>query len=96
MENAVYNHLLYNDYDVKIGQMGTQEIDFVGRRNGEILYVQVSYLLSDTATVEREYGNLEKIRDNYPKLVVSMDDFSGNSRKGIMHRSLSEFLSNSI
>jgi len=96
MENAVYNHLLYNDYDIKIGQIGTREIDFVGTRHGEMIYVQVCYLLSDEATIEREFGNLEQINDNYPKIVVSMDDFAGNSRNGIHHRNLLDFLSRDI
>ena len=93
MENAVYHHLKYNDYDVKIGTVGSNEIDFVARRKGELLYVQVSYLLHDETTIAREFGNLEKIKDNYPKMVVSMDDFRGDSYKGIQHIRLKDFLS---
>ena len=93
MENAVYHHLKYNDYDVKIGTVGSNEIDFVARRKGELLYVQVSYLLHDETTIAREFGNLEKIKDNYPKMVVSMDDFTGDSYKGIQHIRLKDFLS---
>lgn len=93
MENVVYHHLKYNDYDVKIGTVGSNEIDFVARRKGELLYVQVSYLLHDETTIAREFGNLEKIKDNYPKMVVSMDDFRGDSYKGIQHIRLKDFLS---
>ena len=92
MENIVYKHLLYNDYEVKVGQIGNREIDFVCKKNGEYLYVQVCYLLHDRQTIEREFGNLEKIKNNYPKIVVSMDDFSGNTRNGIKHIQLHEFL----
>ncbi len=92
IENAVYHHLKYNDFEVKIGQMGSNEIDFMARRKGELLYVQVSYLLHDEATIAREFGNLEKIKDNYPKMVVSMDDFSGDTYKGIQHINLKDFL----
>lgn len=92
MENAVYHHLKYNNYDVKIGQLGVNEIDFVAVRKGERLYVQVCYLLHDKDTVVREFGNLEKIKDNYPKIVVSMDDFSGDTYKGIQHIHLKDFL----
>jgi predicted AAA+ superfamily ATPase len=92
MENAVYKHLLYEGFEVKIGQLGQAEVDFVGKRNGEYLYVQVCYLLQDEATVQREFGNLEKISDNYPKMVVSMDEFSGNTHNGIRHVHLREFL----
>lgn len=93
MENVVYNHLLFNGYDLKIGQSGTNEIDFVCRKQGETLYVQVCYLLHDESTIEREFGNLEKINDNYPKMVVSMDEFAGNTIRGITHINLREFLS---
>jgi predicted AAA+ superfamily ATPase len=96
MENAVYNHLLFYDYEVKVGQVGQYEIDFVGKRRGEILYIQVCYLLHEQATIDREFGNLEKINDNYPKMVVSMDEFTGNTRKGIQHINLRDFLSSEI
>ena len=96
IENAVYNHLLYNDYEVKIGQVAQREIDFVGTRRGETLYVQVCYLLNEPSTIDREFGNLEKIKDNYQKIVVSMDEFSGNTRNGIRHISLKNFLSMNI
>ncbi|MFZ4413323.1 MAG: ATP-binding protein [Bacteroidales bacterium] len=93
MENVVCNHLMYNDYEIKIGQIGQNEIDFVANRKGEILYVQVCYLLHEQSTIDREFGNLEKIKDNYPKMVVSMDEFIGNTRKGIQHIYLRDFLS---
>jgi len=96
IENAVYNHLLYNDYEVKTGQVAQREIDFVGTRRGETLYVQVCYLLNEPSTIECEFGNLEKIKDNYQKIVVSMDEFSGNTRNGIRHISLKNFLSMTI
>jgi len=93
IENAVCNHLLYNDYELKIGQVGQNEIDFVGNRKGEIIYVQVCYLLYEQSTIDREFGNLEKIKDNYRKIVVSMDEFAGNTRNGIQHIYLRDFLS---
>lgn len=93
LENVVYNHLLINGYEVKVGQMGTMEIDFVCEREGEKLYVQVCYLLQDEKTIEREFGNLLKIQDNYPKIVVSADNFSGNTYEGIQHIPIRKFLS---
>lgn len=68
LENAVCNHLLYCGYDVKVGAFSTEEIDFVCTRSGETLYVQVTQELSRQETIEREFGNLMKIKDNYPKL----------------------------
>ena len=96
IENVVYKHLLYNDYDVKVGQAGNLEVDFVGSRKGEKIYIQACYLLQEEATINREFGNLEKINDNYPKFVVSMDDFAGNTRNGIKHIYLRDFLTNPI
>lgn len=93
MENVVYNHLKYCGFDVKVGYVGQNEIDFVTRKNGETTYIQVCYLLVEQITIDREFGNLAKIKDNYPKLVVSMDDFSGNTFQGIQHINLREFLS---
>jgi predicted AAA+ superfamily ATPase len=92
MENAVHNHLLYEGYTVRVGCLERNEVDFVATRKGEKLYVQVCYLLQGEGTIEREFGNLEKIKDNYPKLVISMDEFSGNTRNGIRHLFLRDFL----
>ena len=96
MENIVYKQLVNKDYDIKIGQLGRNEIDFICKKNGEYLYIQVCYLLHNQNTIEREFGNLEKINDNYPKIVISMDDFHGNSRNGIKHIQLKEFLTSGI
>ena len=83
-ENIVYLELLYRGYDVKVGKTDDYEIDFVAYKDSDTLYVQVCYLLASTETVEREFGNLERIKDNYPKYVISGDlpDFS---RNGIKH-----------
>lgn len=96
MENAVYHHLKYNDFDVKIGQLGSKEVDFIAQRKGQILYIQVCYLLHDSSTFEREFGNLEKIKDNFPKMVISMDELTGSTHKGIQHIHLRDFLSKEI
>lgn len=92
LENAVYNHLIINEYDVKVGQVGNLEIDFACERRGEKLYVQVCYLLQEEKTIAREFGNLLKIKDNYPKIVISADNFSGNTYEGIQHISVRKFL----
>lgn len=96
MENAVYHHLKYNNFEVNVGQFEKHEIDFVAKRDGEIIYVQVCYLLFEESTIEREFGNLEKVKDNYPKMVVSMDEFFGNTRNGILHTNFREFLSKDL
>ncbi len=93
IENAVYNHLVFNGYKVFVGKLNDLEIDFVAEKNGERSYFQVAYLLKNEETVEREFGNLLKIKDNFPKYVVSYDTFSvPNTYKGIRHYILSKFL----
>ena len=92
LENLVYNHLLYKGYDIKVGYYGDKEIDFVGEKNGEKLYIQVALKIDSDKTAEREFGNLLKIQDNYPKIVVTEDTFSGNSYKGIRHCPIRQFL----
>lgn len=92
-ENIVYLELLCRGYDVKVGKTDDYEIDFVAYKGSDILYVQVCYLLASHETVEREFGNLERIKDNYPKYVISGDlpDFS---RNGIKHYNIIKFLLN--
>lgn len=92
-ENIVYLELLYRGYDVKVGKTDDYEIDFVAYKGSDTLYVQVCYLLASTEAVEREFGNLERIKDNYPKYVISGDlpDFS---RNGIKHYNIIKFLLN--
>lgn len=93
MENIVFMHLLICGYQIRIGVLGENEIDFVCQKQNETIYVQVAYLITNENTIQREYGNLLKINDNYPKYVVSMDEFQGNTFKGIRHLHLMEFLS---
>ncbi len=92
LENVVYNHLVIAGYKVFVGKQNGYEVDFVAEKRGERLYVQVCYLLSDKDVVEREFGNLKKIKDNYPKVVLSLDDFYPGNIEGIRHENLMEFL----
>lgn len=92
LENVVYLELLRRGYQVKVGVLDQAEIDFVAERHGERLYIQVAYLLAGPETIEREFGNLERIPDNYPKLVLSMDELGPNQRNGIQRRNLLDFL----
>lgn len=91
LENVVYLELLRRGYTVTIGRAGQAEVDFVARIGEDKLYVQVSYLLAGDETIEREFGVLEKIPDNYPKYVVTMDEIT-RSRNGIRHFHIRDFL----
>lgn len=85
LENVVYLHFRRHGYEVYVGTLGNEEIDFIVEKNGEKKYIQVAYLLSDEHVIKREFGNLEKISDNFEKIVVSMDDVSFGNRNGIKH-----------
>jgi len=92
IENLVFLHLRNAGYNVTIGYSKGKEIDFIADKNNEKIYIQVCYLLKDKKTIEREFGNLLLIKDNYPKYVVSFDSFSApNTYKGIRHFTLLDF-----
>lgn len=92
IENIVYNHLLFKGYAVFVGILKTNEIDFIAQKNGEKLYFQVALTINDSKTMEREFGNLKSIEDNYQKTVITLDSFSGQTHEGIKNISLEEFL----
>ena len=91
LENIVYMELLRRGYSVTIGRVGDKEIDFVCTRQADKIYIQVTYLLASDETISREFGVYDNIRDNYPKYVVSLDEFD-MSRNGIKHRNIRDFL----
>ncbi|WP_314319777.1 ATP-binding protein [Fusobacterium pseudoperiodonticum] len=90
-ENIIYLELLRKGYNVRVGKVDNLEVDFVCTKGNEKIYVQVAYLLASSETIEREFTSLEKIGDNYPKYVISMDEFD-MSRNGIKHINIIEFL----
>ena len=97
VENLVYQHLIRLGYKVTVGQMYATEIDFVATKGDNTIYVQASYIISEDSTFEREFGNLQKINDNYPKYVISMTPFMDSSKyEGILHIPLAEFLKKGI
>ncbi|MDO5361167.1 MAG: ATP-binding protein [Eubacteriales bacterium] len=91
LENIVYLELLRRGHEVTVGRIGDKEIDFVCHKRDEKLYVQVTYLLASDETIQREFGVYDNIRDNFPKYVVSLDEFD-MSRNGIKHRNIRDFL----
>lgn len=91
LENIVFMELLRRGYSVTVGRTGDKEIDFVCDKRGEKLYVQVAYLLATEDTVNREFDVYDSVRDNFPKYVVSLDEFD-MSRNGIKHRNIRDFL----
>lgn len=82
LEGIVYMELRRRGYDVRVGKVGDKEIDFIARRGDEVAYYQVTYLIGSQQTADREFGAFDGIRDNWPKYVLSMDEFP-QTRDGI-------------
>lgn len=85
LENFVYLTLLQSGYQVTIGNIYQLEIDFIAEKDQQIIYVQVTYLLHSEEVIAREYGNLEKIKDSWPKWVISLDEVNFPVKNGIHH-----------
>jgi len=92
LENIVFSHLQYCGYGIHVGKFGNREVDFVCEKGGDKLYVQVAYLITSKDVREREFGNLLKIKDNYRKIVISMDKLAEGSVKGVEHINILDFL----
>lgn len=97
IENIIYQQLIHNGYKVQVGQLQAGEIDFVCTKGTSRIYVQASYLIASEETREREFGTLKKVKDNYPKYVISMTPMvTRTDDDGIIHLSLREFLANFV
>lgn len=92
LENIVYLELKRRGYDVFIGKFGEKEIDFIALKQGKKIYIQVAYKLESKAAIDREFANLLAIKDQFPKYVVSMDDFFEDAMSGIKHLYVTDFL----
>ncbi len=94
LENIIFLELSRNNYTVSFGKINDKEIDFIARKNDELIYIQVAYIMETKETQEREFSALEKIKDNHPKYVISMDQIPIVRDSGIKHLNLYDFLSN--
>lgn len=92
LENIVYLELRRRGYRVHIGKYEDKEIDFIAELNGQLLYIQVCYLLETEKVIEREFDVLLEIKDNFPKYVISLDEVFGDNRKGIKWMNIRDFL----
>lgn len=89
-ENLVYLEMRSRGYEVRVGKWKNQEIDFICQKGREKQYIQVAYLITELDH-EREFGNLERIPDNYPKYVIS-GDLPDLSENGVIHKNILQFL----
>ncbi|MDP3435742.1 MAG: ATP-binding protein [Bacteroidales bacterium] len=85
LENIIYLDLRRTGFTVYVGALRDKEVDFVAKKGDRLIYLQVAYTLADEQTARREYAPLEAIRDNYEKIVVSLDDIKLPSNQGITH-----------
>lgn len=96
LENLVFLELKRRGYQVWVGKLGDREIDFMATREKEKIYIQVAYLLATRETVEREFGPLQAVPDNYPKYVMSLDTAFGSDYEGIIRINIIDFLTGRI
>ena len=92
LENIVYLELCRRGYTVNVGKTGDSEIDFVAVRKNEKIYVQVTQEINSEKTEKREYSRLLEIPDNYPKFVLTTDEFAGGNYEGIKTMHIADFL----
>jgi len=92
IENIVFHHLKVSDHEIFVGRSGEKEVDFVCERSGIKTYIQTAYLIPDDSVKEREFGNLLSIKDNWRKIVVSLDKYPIKYYEGIEHMNLRDFL----
>lgn len=92
LENIVMLELKRRGYNVYIGKFDNLEIDFVAEKQGKRIYIQVAYKMTEKSTIEREYKSLLKIKDNYPKYILTIDKTWNDTIEGIEHRHIADFL----
>ena len=92
LENIVYLELCRRGYTVNVGKTGDSEIDFVAVRQNEKIYVQVTQEINSEKIEKREYSRLLEIPDNYPKFVLTTDEFAGGNYEGIKTMHIADFL----
>ena len=83
LENVIYLELLRRGYEVNVGKVGGTEVDFVARKGDDISYFQVTASMTEETTFEREMAPLKAIRDNYPKVVITLDPYTSGNYEGI-------------
>jgi len=96
LENVVYLHLKMAGFDIKTRYDTNNEVDFVAIKHSEKKYIQVAYLMATKETSQREFSALEKIKDNLPKYVVTMDDIVQNRETGLFHEQIWHFIFNLV
>jgi len=92
LENIVFLELISRGYKVSIGKLYDKEVDFIAVKSDRKIYIQVAYLLSDEKVIDREFGAFSSIKDNYTKIVLSLDKFFAGEKDGVKWFNLIDFL----
>jgi len=92
LENIVFLELKRRRYDIRVGRYGDKEVDFSVKTPGGQRYYQVTASMADANVAEREQAPLIKIKDNHPKIIISMDRYNGMYADGILHINLVDWL----
>jgi len=93
LENIVFMSLKSNWWDIKIWEINDLEVDFVAEKNGQIIYVQVAYIIEKDETLKRELSSLEQIKDNWSKYLITTDTYEKNEKiNGINLMNIKEFI----
>ena len=92
LENIVFIELLSRGYAVKIGNFDDYDVDFIAQKSSERLYIQVCYILSDEKVRIKEMRPFNKINDNYPKYLLTMDTIPESNEDGILRRYIPNWL----
>ena len=95
LETPVYQELISRGYEVYVGETYRSEVDFIAVKDGKKCFIQVTYLLADEKTMDREFGAFSPIRDNSPKYVLSLDRLD-MSRDGIIHYNIIDYLEGKV
>jgi predicted AAA+ superfamily ATPase len=93
LENIVFMSLKSNGWNINIWEIDWKEIDFVCEKNGNIIYIQVSYIIEKEETLKREMSSLETIKDNRSKYIITMDNYTQNEKKNwIIFMNIKDFI----
>lgn len=92
LENLVFLELVRRGFTVNIGKIGVQEIDFVAKKGDCTQYIQVSASLTEQSTFERELSSLKMIKNNFPKIILTLDKFTLGNYEGIEVKSVIDWL----
>ena len=94
LENIVFFELLRRRYEVHIGRHGSQEIDFIAKKDNIYTYFQVTASMVDESTFSREISPLKVIKDNYEKIVLTLDEYTPGNYDGIQVINVLDWLLN--